>query len=87
LGKGITIRSTEQLRLGIGDEMVPRGYTYYYYYYYYVLHLSAKCYEELLAIRLRKPFMDKTLDTLPMLLSYALLLTYGCSYYHVLYLL
>jgi hypothetical protein len=31
----------------------------YYYYYYYILRLSAKRYEELLAIRLRKPFMDK----------------------------
>jgi hypothetical protein len=34
-------------------------YYYYYYYYYYILHLSAKRYEELLAIRLGKPFMDK----------------------------
>jgi hypothetical protein len=30
-----------------------------YYYYYYILRLSAKRYDELLAIRLRKPFMDK----------------------------
>jgi hypothetical protein len=34
---------------------------YYYYYYYYILHLSAKRYEELLAIRLGKPFMNKNL--------------------------
>jgi hypothetical protein len=29
------------------------------YYYYYILHLSAKRYKKLLAIRLRKPFIDK----------------------------
>jgi hypothetical protein len=43
----------------------------YYYYYYYILHLSAKRYKKLLAIRLRKPFIDKTLDALPLLLSCA----------------
>jgi hypothetical protein len=31
----------------------------YYYYYYYILRLLAKLYEKLLAIRLRKPFMNK----------------------------
>jgi hypothetical protein len=36
-------------------------------YYYYILHLSAKRYKELLAIRLRKPFMDKN----PRRLSFA----------------
>jgi hypothetical protein len=55
-------------------------------YYYYILHLSAKRYEELLAIRLGKPFMDKN----PGHSSYAPflcspLLTYGCCYYHMLY--
>jgi hypothetical protein len=36
--------------------------------YYYILHLSAKRYKELLAIQLRKLFMDKNLNTLPLLL-------------------
>jgi hypothetical protein len=39
-----------------------------YYYYYCILRLSAKRYEKLLAIRLEKPLIDKTLDALPLLL-------------------
>jgi hypothetical protein len=33
----------------------------YYYYYYYILRLSPKRYEELLAIRLGKPLINKNL--------------------------
>jgi hypothetical protein len=36
-------------------------YKMYYYYYYYILRLLTKRYKELLAIRLRKPFIDKNL--------------------------
>jgi hypothetical protein len=50
-----------------------------YYYYYCILRLSAKRYEELLAIRLGKPFMNKN----PRHSSFAHflcspLLIYGC---------
>jgi hypothetical protein len=60
----------------------------YYYYYYCILRLSAKRYEELLAIRLGKPFMDEN----PRHPSFAHflcspLLIYGCRYYYTLYLL
>jgi hypothetical protein len=59
-----------------------------YYYYYCILRLSAKRYKKLLAIRLRKPFMDKN----PKHPSFAYflcssLLIYDCRYYHTLYLL
>jgi hypothetical protein len=57
-------------------------------YYYYILHLSAKRYEELLAIRLGKPLMDKTprrASFAPFLCSP--LLIYNSRYYHMLYLL
>jgi hypothetical protein len=50
-------------------------------YLFYILHLSAKRYEELLAIRLGKPFMDKNPrhpSFAPFLCSP--LLIYGCRY-------
>jgi hypothetical protein len=49
------------------------NYYYYYYYYYYILHLSAKRYKELLALRLGKPFIDKNLRRSSLLYSCALL--------------
>jgi hypothetical protein len=57
-----------------------------YYYYYCILHLSAKRYEELLAIRLGKPLIDKNLRRA----SFASflcspLLIYNSRYYHMLY--
>jgi hypothetical protein len=57
----------------------PKRYYYYYYYYYYILHLSAKRYKELLALRLRKPFINtnfKHFSFAPFLCSS--LLIYDC---------
>ena len=58
----------------------------YYYYYYYFIHLSALHYEDLLSFRLGKPFMDKTLDALPLLFSCApLCLLVVCCHHSILY--
>jgi hypothetical protein len=43
------------------NKLILLKHKLYFYYYYYILRLSAKHYKELLAIRLRKPFIDKNL--------------------------
>src|SRR5437016_2401474 len=70
----------------IKNNLYSIDYIYYYYYYYYFIHLSALHYEDLLAIRLGKPFIDKTLDTLPLLFSYTpLYLLIACCCHCILY--